>query len=521
MNVRQVERSKLSIVKVQVTGSTYNSHEPYLQSQEYTSGGTGFFVPHSFFGPKFPQAEGNNRFLLTNFHVVQTNALEHVQVEWPERAQSYMHGKVLFCVPKIDVAVIMIDPSDNHPQWWADDVHEWLETIPNLPIETKTMVKGSNQSVLAIGYPNLCDDRHISNGYLCSRGLGMLQVDISFNGGNSGGPLFLKSKVVGICTASLEDTERLGLAIPIAMVYNFFARWTNFKGILLKTPSYGIEYRTLTKDYLGYHKIDQAYQGALVRRVVKNSAADKKIMKGDIVMGIAASGCRFNVNCFAKIKTGFSDVPVEIDDLELLLQLSGDIFVTILRDNKTLKIKIKPKPLDFKVRTVFPMYETVPYHIFGGCCYMNLSLNHLTEEDEDECTTEYDTFTHLLSELKSNVGLHEMVVVTSITPQSHIDVLDSLQLFEEVTTVNGTKINGINHLGSVFDKIALEFESGQIEYMNIETSEGENIFSLESLQAEEMKDAIRGIYPMDKLRLIPMNPAIKPRTKRRRLSVSV
>ena len=42
---------------------------------------------------------------------------------------------------------------------------------------------------------------------ISGRGLGMIQINISLNGGNSGGPLMHNHKVIGICTASEADTE--------------------------------------------------------------------------------------------------------------------------------------------------------------------------------------------------------------------------------------------------------------------------------------------------------------------------
>ena len=59
----------------------------------------------------------------------------------------------------------------------------------------------------------------------------MIQLNISFNGGNSGGPLFFKNKVIGICTASISDSEALGLAMPINQIIRF-SNYGQYKNVI-------------------------------------------------------------------------------------------------------------------------------------------------------------------------------------------------------------------------------------------------------------------------------------------------
>lgn len=507
------QKVKQSIVKVVGIGSNYNTVQPYLIETDFESGGTGFFINKKVLGDALPGKD--KRYLLTNFHVVQNYSSQTCNIEWPERAGSFMKAKVIFVVPNIDVAVLEIDPYGDHAQWWAQDQAEYLENISNLTLDENTMIRGQSQRVRAIGFPNLCDDRQLSDGTLCGRGCGMLQLDITLNGGNSGGPLFLKNKVIGINTASVAESERISLAIPINMVCNFFKKWTNFESPLLRTPAYGFHYKVLTKDYLQFKGIETSFEGALVKQVLEGTAADKAGLKeNDILLGLTSNGKRFNINCFGKIRVPYCDALVSLDDVEFLLHLDNDVQFSVLRGQRQLEIKVQPQPIDFKVRKRYPNYENIDYLCFGGMVFMDLNMNHLTDEDDEEEAR--DDISTLLHYLKESVGMKTMVICTHITPQSHVSVDNSFTEYDEIVALNKKKIKSLHHLKSILDDLSLSFHSGRVKFVEIETKSDTHIYSLERLQTQELTDALRTGFPKEKLRLLPQPEALPKRKRRKR-----
>ena len=144
---------------------------------------------------------------MTNFHVVDCVESKQVELCYPSKGFNKLRARIIHVVPSLDVAILCIDPNDNHLAWRdGGSIHEFLEDIPNLKLNFNH-VKGNSQDVIAIGFPSLSKDVQLCGGRISGRGLGMIQLNISLNGGNSGGPLLYKNKVIGICTASEADTD--------------------------------------------------------------------------------------------------------------------------------------------------------------------------------------------------------------------------------------------------------------------------------------------------------------------------
>ena len=246
-------------------------------------------------------------------------------------------------------------------------------------MDLKQSIKGNSQKVTAIGFPNLSKDYQLCTGVISGRGLGMIQLSISLNGGNSGGPLMLKNKVIGINTATISDSESLGLAIPIYTVGRFFNYWTNYESILLSTPSWGMATGPCTDTYLEYHDVEASMQGCSVDRIVKGAAMDKgKIKTQDIILGISSGDERYNVDRFGLVSVPWCDTKVPVDDQEFILNLDpGKITIDIFKwHGKKIKrnILILPEVIDFEVREVYHQYETVDYCVLGGAVFQNLTM---------------------------------------------------------------------------------------------------------------------------------------------------
>lgn len=486
------QKLKKSIVKILGINTSFNFIEPYLKDEESQAGGTGFFVDPKIFGPNFPVNTKNKRFVLTNFHVVEDLTSDECILKQPCLGNSAITAKVCYVVPNLDVAILIVDPFKKHPMWFDQaNLPDFMEKIPNLNIQSEHTVKGNSQAVKAIGFPNLSNDYQICSGVISGRAMGMIQLNISFNGGNSGGPLMLKNKVIGICTASIVDSEALGLAMPIHKICRFFKYWTDYKQRLLRTPSWGIFYKHTTPDYLASKNI-QHYQGCLVKKTLK-----KMVLKENhIIMGIKSDNQHYNVDNFGLVQVEWTDKRVPIDNLEFMLSLNPqDIRIQYFNNKKNnWTDKVIPKVFDFKIRKRYPSWEKIDYCIVGGVVFMELCINHL-EEDEDEETYAGHQTIHLLNHMSETMSMQPVVVVTHMELQSHVSNQKNLNTFDRIVKINNKKIKTVQDIQRIIS-------NSDDKYIKIETQNDKHIFCVNALETQEKKDLLKLKYPVEKLSLL-------------------
>lgn len=506
MSAKTIAKVKKSITKVQGVNRQHNWTEPYLIDHEYENGGTAFFIDPIFFGTKF-KVKKNARYLLTNFHVVVNYNTSYCILEWPERKKAYMSAKIIHVLPQLDCAILMIDTSEPQPRWWMGDHHEFLSQIPNLTLNTKDIIKGESQNVFSVGFPNLQDDYQISQGVMSGRGMGMIQLDISFNGGNSGGPLFIKSKVIGICTASVSESERLGLAIPIQTLARYFQHWAGgYSKIILRTPQWGIKYKTLTEDYLKWKKIDTSFTGALVKRILENQASFTAGLKeNDIIVGIESNNLKYKVDNYGNVKVPWCDKRIGIETLEFMLNLDPEnITLHYYRKGKINTTKICPHYIDFKVRRMFPNYEKCDYACVGGMVFQNLNLNILnpiTEEEEDEEeSVAFDN--NILTTIEKDSGMKEIVVCTHITPQSYVSMTEGLSENDQIIKVNNKRVTSLQHFKSIMNSVVKQYYANKLDFVVIDTHNDQHVYSISKLSQQERCENEKGQVPAKDLTLL-------------------
>lgn len=105
--------------------------------------------------------------------------------------------------------------------------------------------------------------------------------------------MLLDGKVIGICTATVSDSEALGLAGPIYQIVRFFRHYADYNTTaapLLLTPSWGIDTIPTTRDYLECNGIDAAVQGCRLSKILAVGAVGRaSLRERDILMGITTT----------------------------------------------------------------------------------------------------------------------------------------------------------------------------------------------------------------------------------------
>lgn len=234
----KVSPSVVSVLTTSQSGSFYGS------SSEEDGAGTGIIV-------------GKNGYIMTNKHVVSgANTVSVVLSD----GTSYDNVQVVGTDPLNDVAFLKIPNVSNLP-------------VAELGDSTTIRV---GQQVIAIGnslgqYQNTVTAGIISGtGRPVSAQAGdsvenltdLIQTDAAINPGNSGGPLLnLQGQVIGINTATVEDAQGIGFAIPIGATKGILKGVLASKGV--QRAYLGVNYVPITADVAQHYNLS-VKQGAYV-----------------------------------------------------------------------------------------------------------------------------------------------------------------------------------------------------------------------------------------------------------------
>jgi serine protease Do len=141
------------------------------------------------------------------------------------------------------------------------------------------------ERVIALGYPWGLEQT-VSSGIVSAKGDGnLIQTDLTFYPGSSGGPLVnMEGKVIGINTAILPQTQGIGFSIPINTVKTILADLKT-KGKVTR-GFLGIQIQDISDEMAQSLKL-QDKSGALVSEVVKEGPAERAGLRtGDLVLEV-------------------------------------------------------------------------------------------------------------------------------------------------------------------------------------------------------------------------------------------
>ncbi len=270
-----------------------------------------------------------NGLVLTNAHVVEK--VNNVSVTLADGTNC--DGEVLGRDTITDLALVKI--SDQNDSIYAPlgdseelEVGDWAIALGTPYGLEKTVTLGIVSSL----------HRDINTLGFSDKRLDLIQTDAAINPGNSGGPLINSNgQVIGINTLVRSGPGAgLGFAIPINLAKNVSDKLL-LNGEVIH-PYLGVQLISLNPKIAKEHNEDPntivqlpERNGALIQSVIPNSPAEKAgLRRGDLV--IAAE------NILIKEPKTLLD---EVEKAQI-----GKIFLlNILRDNKEIKINIKPEAL--------------------------------------------------------------------------------------------------------------------------------------------------------------------------------
>ena len=359
--------------------------EPFRQ--ERRSLGSGVIV----------KLEKGKIYILTNNHVVED--AKSITVRFDRHTER--RARIVGTDPKTDIAVLEVDAKG------LGDVEKRIAKLGN---SDRVRV---GQIAIAIGNPYGLE-RTVTVGVISAlkRSIGItqyesyIQTDAAINPGNSGGPLInIYGEVIGINTAIVASGQGLGFAIPINL-----AKWV---------MDQILEHGRVVRGWLGVviqeitPDIAEAIgvrEGILVAQVVKDSPADKAGLRvGDII--VALNGKKLD----------------SVRDLQFSVMKTKpgtEVTLTVIREGRKMKLKVKIGELPEKVSGKKPRYEGEN---------LGLSLRDLTPRE------------------KARLGV-EGVLVVGVVPGSPADH-SGLRPGDIIMRVNNRKIDSVGEFQRVMDSL--------------------------------------------------------------------
>lgn len=273
------------------TVKIYNSTDtPFIEDNYQPASGSGFLIDKA------------NGLIVTNAHVASYSpSLNRVNFKYSDPIKS----KQVYIDPEIDLAFLKIDPKD----------------IPKNAIEAKLQCKNDykqGSGVVAFGHP-AGKDFTITRGIISAIRyetdfFEAIQTDAAINRGNSGGPLINIStgEIIGISSFGVEENQGLNFALPSYSVCKVIELFKN-----KKDPS------PLDLKVIFSNNIEQ---GKFLRISEILKSENNPLRVGDEI--------------------------IEIDGkkVENPTQLSNEtrgktnITLKLIRENKTIELKLSPKP---------------------------------------------------------------------------------------------------------------------------------------------------------------------------------
>ncbi len=272
---------------VKISNST---DTPFIEDNYQPASGSGFLIDKA------------NGLIVTNAHVASYSpSLNRVNFKYSDPIKS----KQVYIDPEIDLAFLKIDPKD----------------IPKNAIEAKLQCKNDykqGSGVVAFGHP-AGKDFTITRGIISAVRyetdfFEAIQTDAAINRGNSGGPLINIStgEIIGISSFGVEENQGLNFALPSYSVCKIIELFKN-----KKDPS----------------PLD-------LKVIFSNNKEQGKFLRISEILKSESN----------PLKVGDEIIEIDGKKVENPTQLSNEtrgktnITLKLIRENKTIELKLNPKP---------------------------------------------------------------------------------------------------------------------------------------------------------------------------------
>ena len=354
-------RIDTQVVRSLATNKEAYYHKPWKSPNFDTVAASGFFFNDK---KNFPGMKG---LILTNAHVVAM--AQSIKISNGREKRRYK-AKLLGICNSADFAVLQLEPQE------LEAYEARNGRIVPLQLGDSDKLRGGDK-VLGWGYPlggeriSKSEEGEISrievNRYTYSQEYWlMVQASLQQNRGNSGGPVLMDGKVVGISFQGVSASDRINYFIPINLVRHLM-------GLLQKKeliPRWQYEAQPMFARLKEYYGLDSDQAGVLLNYIIPDGGPHK--------FGLRNNDILFEINGHAIDNFGdifFKPLEQKIYFEEILnrKRVGDPLTVKVIREGKVLEVK--GKVTQGLPKLVPKIFTRANYFITGGISFVELTYN--------------------------------------------------------------------------------------------------------------------------------------------------
>jgi len=306
-----------------------------------------------------------------------------------------------------------------------------------------------------------------------------VQLDAAVNAGNSGGPVLLRDRVVGVVMQSLLDADNIGYMIPGPVVERFLRDLTDgdYDGI----PALGLSWQSIENDALRkMYDLGNQETGVLVTVVAPEMPAARQIEEGDVIVSIDGHDVAGDGTVEFR--------PQERTSMDYYIQqhqIGDRIHVGLVRSGAHRSVWVElDKTLNDAMLVPPERYDIRPkYYVYGGLVFSPLTMNYLKTWGDEWYRDAPDHLLHLRYYYRDTY-MDEAVLLVKVLPSrvnaGYHDITDW-----HITEVNGQAVGNLHELVQLVENsteplVVFRADDGSVLAIDREKAELENPKNLET-----------------------------------------
>ena len=408
------------VVRILAQNIQYDWEIPFKFKQITGGIGSGFFI----------DLKGH---ILTCSHVVENS--QEILLQLPSIGKKKFKADIVSICPYYDLALLKIRDYKNKDFMVLGDTNK---------------IKIGATSI-ALGYPMGHDNLKITKGIISGKENGEIQTDTALNPGNSGGPLIIDDKVVGINASGFDESQNVAYAVPID--YFKLIKSEMMKTNYVERPLLGVNYNYVNEDMLINSKCKG---GVYINYVNKKSHIYKTgLREGDFLCSINGT----HLDNYGMTDEMWLNGKKTIDEITYLLKNNQKMTIEYSQKNKIHKKTFNFNTFEQGIKKMFPLFEKTDYIIIGGLILMNLTDNLL--EQINKSKKNRTNALNIYEDIQNKE--EQLIIVVNILPNSILDTDDIIQKYHIIDEINGESVKNINDIREMIKKPIMKKKTKYLE----------------------------------------------------------